>query len=111
MNNQKLRFVSPAEIELICYRISQEALHNISRHAQPTTVDVTLSLTDDNVLLTISDDGTGFDPTEHQNNSHWGIGMLGIYERAAAIGGSATIESSIGSGTCISVTLPRAPQI
>jgi len=95
------------EIELICYRVCQEALHNIAKHAQPTEVAVTLRADAEYVHLTVRDNGRGFDPTRHRSHSHWGIGLLGMQERAAAVGGSTTVESAPGKGTTISVTLPR----
>ena len=98
----------PEEIELVCYRACQEALHNISKHARPTTVDVELSVSDDNIQLNISDNGCGFDAAKRRNNGHWGIGLLGIKERATALGGTATIDSSTDNGTRISIVLPLA---
>ena len=100
----------PGDVELVCYRICQESLHNISKHAHPTSVVVDLNVCADKVELNISDNGCGFDPSRRKSNSHWGFGLLGIYERAAAIGGVATIESSVGKGTRVSVTLPRDPK-
>jgi len=100
----------PGEVELTCYRICQEALHNISKHAHPTSVAVELDVCADKVELNISDNGRGFDPARRKSNSHWGLGLLGIHERAAAIGGVAAIESAVGKGTRVSVTLPRDPK-
>jgi two-component system sensor histidine kinase UhpB len=98
----------PEEIELVCYRACQEALHNISKHARPTIVDVALTVSDDNLQLIVSDNGCGFDPAHRRSNGHWGIGLLGIQERATALGVSDTIESSTGKGTRITVVLPLA---
>jgi len=96
----------PTEVELICYRICQEALHNITKHASPTMVNVAFTVKADNVQLSIIDNGCGFDPTLRKESGHWGIGLLGMHERAAAINGTATIESSVGNGTRILVSLP-----
>jgi two-component system sensor histidine kinase UhpB len=102
----ELQMRLPSEVELICYRIAQESLHNISKHAAPDNVRVTLNVDTARLLLTVTDDGCGFDPARRIVNKHWGIGLLGIHERAAAIDGSATIESTPGQGSVISVQLP-----
>lgn len=110
IDQPELNMRLPAEIELICYRVCQEALNNISKHANPTTVDIALTAGDDTVELEIKDNGCGFDPSQRKSKGHWGIGLLGIHERATALGGSAEIKSSIGNGTVISVVLPRHPK-
>ena len=107
LDQPELSMRLPAEIELICYRVCQEALNNISKYAEPTTVNVSLTVSDDTVQLLIEDNGCGFDPSQRRSKGHWGIGLLGIHERATAIGGSAKIVSSVGNGTIISVDLPR----
>ena len=107
LDQPELTMRLPAEIELICYRVCQEALNNISKHAHPTTVNVSLTVNNDTVHLSIKDNGQGFDPNQRRSKGHWGIGLLGIHERATAIGGSASIESSVGVGPIVSVDLPR----
>jgi signal transduction histidine kinase len=69
-----------------------------------------LNVCADKVELNISDNGCGFDPSRRKSNKHWGLGLLGMHERAASIGGVAAIESSVGKGTRVSVTLPRDPK-
>jgi two-component system sensor histidine kinase UhpB len=101
----------PEQIELVCYRVCQEALNNISKHACPTIVDVALTFSDDHLKLNISDNGRGFDSAKHRSKQRWGIGLLGIKERATGLGGTATIESSPGNGTRISVELPLAAEV
>lgn len=96
----------PSDIELICYRICQEALHNISKHAAPKNVQLELNINSESLSLSIKDDGCGFNPSRRVHTTHWGIGLLGIHERAAAFGGSAAIESSPGNGTNILVQMP-----
>jgi len=95
------------EIELICYRVCQEALHNIAKHARPSEVTVALKIDADNVQLTVRDNGEGFEPARCRNHSHWGIGLLGMQERAAAVGGYTQVTSAAGNGTTVSLTLPR----
>jgi signal transduction histidine kinase len=99
--------ISP-ELELALYRITQEALTNIRRHAHATRVMVELSFGFDVVKLEIVDDGKGFEEplslTDFAQHDHFGL--LGIQERVWAVGGSLTIRSSLGQGTSLIVTIP-----
>lgn len=106
--NGNRRRLSP-QLETIVFRIVQESLSNIVKHAQADTAGVKLSYSDTALDVTIIDDGQGFDvsdqlaPTEHRRH---GWGLLGIQERVALAAGSCTIESHPGDGTCIFVHLP-----
>ncbi len=86
------------------YRISQEALNNAWRHAAASQAVVTLVREGDGLVLTVADDGHGFDPA-----STWGregsLGLLGMSERAQAIGGHLALESAPGEGTRVTVRL------
>jgi two-component system CheB/CheR fusion protein len=93
------------EIETNLYRIAQEALNNIYKHAQATRVDVILERRDQHAVLIIEDDGVGFDPEAKANISH-GIGLAGMRERAALIGGALEIESTPGEGTTLFARIP-----
>jgi len=85
--------------------IVQEALNNIARHAQATQVQVTLTTRDDENLLSIADDGTGFDPAQvPTDGSHFGLIIL--EERAALLGGRLIVNSAPGQGTHIEVVWP-----
>ena len=84
------------------YRIAQEALANVVRHAAAGAVDVTLTLDDARVVLTIRDDGRGM-PASIDPQS---LGLLGIRERAELLGGRVAIDSRPGAGTTITATLP-----
>ena len=85
------------------FRIVQESLTNIARHANATEVTVRLAVDADNPVLTVSDDGKGLaDEARHGS----GIGLVSMRERATALGGQLTIISSPGGGTTIEVTLP-----
>jgi len=99
--------ISP-ELELAIYRITQEALTNIRRHAHATRVMVELSFGFGVVKLEIVDDGKGFEEpfslTDFAQHDHFGL--LGIQERVWAVGGSLTIRSSPGQGTRLIVTIP-----
>lgn len=93
--------LSAAE-ETALYRIAQEALANSARHAGASTVQVLVDRAADNVRLIVEDDGDGFDADERFE----GLGLKNIRERAALLGGVATIESSPGIGTSVYVDLP-----
>jgi len=90
----------PAAVEVAAYRVTQEALNNVTRHAQARTCVVHLSLLD-GLQLEITDDGVGL-PTE----LHAGVGLLSMRERAAELGGSCVIETTPGQGTHVLVKLP-----
>lgn len=106
--NGRHRRVKP-EIETILFRIAQEALTNVAKHAAAETVSVRLAYTDNSVQLTVQDDGRGFDPdkvfnTGPKQRRAWGL--LGIQERVALVGGTLEIESQPGAGTTIRVDIP-----
>lgn len=86
------------------YRIAQEALSNVSRHASAAEVKLDISLSNGKFMLTITDDGVGFD-SERIADPH-AVGLVGMRERARLIGASFNIESSRGNGTMVRVELP-----
>jgi signal transduction histidine kinase len=88
----------PDDQAIAFYRISQEALTNISKYAQATTVSIAISPTQ----LQITDDGRGFDPTQTTS----GFGLQGMQERTSAIGGEFQLVSAIGRGCTVVVTVP-----
>jgi two-component system sensor histidine kinase UhpB len=90
------------------YRVAQEALNNIVKHAHATQATVNLSLAPytGHLHLMISDNGRGFDPRSDRNV---GIGLIGMRERVAAVGGELHLSSTPGQGTILSVTLPLDP--
>jgi PAS domain S-box-containing protein len=97
-----------ADISLSIYRIAQEALNNIAKHAEAEEVFVTLVLKKAAVQLTVEDDGIGFDLDSMENHAT-GQGPLGLMimkERAALAEGELTLESEIGKGTLVSVEIP-----
>ncbi|AZC53614.1 MULTISPECIES: PAS domain-containing sensor histidine kinase [Pseudomonas] len=85
------------------FRILQEALTNVMRHAQAHTVELTLSLEHDQLCMTISDDGQGFVVEAGRPTS---FGLVGMRERVLIMGGSLTLDSQLGEGTTLSVTVP-----
>lgn len=98
----------PREIESTLYRIVQEALTNIARHAKATRASVLLERRPDAIVLLIEDDGMGFDPARVMGESatRESLGLYGMEERASLVGGRFMIESSPGAGTTISVEIP-----
>ncbi len=92
------------EVALGLYRIAQEALGNVLRHAQASAVHVTLTVGDEEVQLAIADDGMGFDP--QASRAARGLGLASFEERAASLGGHCRIASAPGAGTEIEVTVP-----
>jgi signal transduction histidine kinase len=94
----------PATLELVFFRIAQEAVTNALRHGDAKTIRVLLSWEDNCVILTVNDDGRGFDPASPAAAP--GIGLLGMHERIAALAGSLEIQSAPGKGTCITATMP-----
>lgn len=99
--------VYPAEIQLALYRIAQEALRNVVKHARAHTLRVDLMTTPAQVSLTIQDDGQGFDP-HHVPADHFGLRIM--RERAAAIGAALTLTTRIGEGTSVAVQWRDAAQ-
>ncbi len=96
------------DIETACFRIVQEALTNISRHAQATQVTITLRHESEALLLCVQDDGLGFDLAAMRQRASLGgsVGVLGMQERASLIGGQLDIESEIGQGTLVQLSCP-----
>ena len=90
-------------LETTVFRIVQEALHNVVRHAETRRARVRLEQRGGELSLEIRDWGKGFDPANRKEHRY---GLRGIQERAAALGGEATVESGAGVGTTIRVTLP-----
>ena len=91
----------PDEYKTCIYRIVQEALHNCSRHSQATTVRIRVQQKPAALFLSIQDDGQGFDAVHSK-----GLGLLGIEERVAQLGGVCHVHSGPGSGTVLTVELP-----
>jgi two-component system, NarL family, sensor histidine kinase UhpB len=86
------------------YRIAKEAIANVVRHAEATEVEVSLNIESNAAVLEIRDNGRGM--SREQIASSRSLGLLGMRERAELLGGSVTIESQEGRGTCVRATLP-----
>jgi signal transduction histidine kinase len=94
----------PDDAATAIYRITQEALRNVSKHAGRTHVKVTLQSTDHTLELKVMDFGMGFDADTLDGQG--GLGMVSMQERARIAGGTFAVESELGSGTAITVKLP-----
>ena len=96
------------DIETACFRIVQEALTNIARHAQATRVTITLRQENEALLLCVQDDGRGFDVAAMRKRAMLGgsVGVLGMQERAGLIGGQLVIESAPGQGSLVQLSCP-----
>jgi signal transduction histidine kinase len=93
----------PQDIATCLYRVAQESLGNIARHAQASTMSVELTGTKDTLTIVVGDDGVGFDP--HHVRS--GLGLLSMKERIALVNGSLDITSTVGKGTLVCVRVPQ----
>lgn len=101
------RRLSP-ELELTLFRIAQEALNNIAKHANARRADIAFDFAETRVRLTIADDGQGFDAqsVSDPEDKTRGLGLLGMSERAQLVGGELELESRAGHGTRIVLTMP-----
>jgi len=94
----------PAPVETALFRIAQEALNNVVRHAQAHRVDVALGRDEAHVTLRIADDGQGFDPQASRSSMH--LGLWSMRERVEQLGGRFEVESAPGRGTKLVVKIP-----
>ena len=94
------------EVERQLFRVIQEALSNVVRHASAGTASVSLEVTDEAAAVVVEDDGVGFDPGERAIASRR-LGLTSMRERVAALGGELEIVSSPGKGTTVRATVPR----
>ncbi len=94
------------EAKLVLYRIVQEALSNVERHAEASRVIIRINVSGDHVLAVVEDDGRGFDPRQPSRDDGRGLGLLGMRERATLVGGHVEVESEPGAGTRIRLQIP-----
>lgn len=95
------------QLSIAFYRIVQEALTNIRRHARASSVQIRFRNTGPNICCIIKDNGIGFDPENLYKSTSPGLGLLGIQERLNTIGGNLTIHSSPGHGTTLEFSAPK----
>ena len=94
-------------VETNLYRITQEALNNTFKHSHARNANIVLESRRGGIVLVIEDDGVGFDPEQRTDQyAAGGLGLIGMRERAAIIGGKVEIESSVGIGTTVYVRVP-----
>jgi signal transduction histidine kinase len=98
----------PEHIEIALYRIGQECLQNVVKHARATMARLSFAVEGDTARLEIVDDGVGFDTLEHPlgGDEMGGYGLLSMAERAELVGGRLNIRSRPGAGTAVTVTIP-----
>jgi len=96
----------PRVLERGLYRIVQEGLTNVARHARAKAVTVLISCVGEELTMTISDNGCGFRTETSERGLKTHLGCQGMRERASMLGGKLEIESRVGSGTCITVKIP-----
>jgi two-component system sensor histidine kinase UhpB len=93
----------PHETELVLYRVAQEALTNAARHADPRQVELSLLRVGDRIVLEVTDDGCGFDPSTS------GAGLRGMEERSRLASGTFRITTAPGRGTTVRLAVPLGP--
>ncbi len=98
-----------ADVELALFRVCQESLTNIAKHARASRVGLTLSYMDDLVTLDVRDDGVGFVPRPGPKNGNSGYGLPGMRARLQRVAGTLAVESTPGDGTAISANVPAIP--
>lgn len=97
------------EVETAFYRVVQEALHNVAKHAQARSVNIQMSRDDGMVTLLVEDDGVGISKTQGKSERR-SFGLAGIKERIGTLGGKVRVTSAKGKGTRVEVTVPVEPQ-
>lgn len=94
----------PEDLSLALFRIAQEALTNVRRHAHATRVRLALEIGDDTIVLRIEDDGVGFEPARSRHNRH---GLAGMEHRVQMLAGKLEVLSTPGKGTLVTARVPR----
>jgi len=111
LNVEVMPGVEPAlalEVKHALYRIAQEALHNVVKHANARTITIRLTEAEHSTMLEVCDDGKGFDQSRRPVGC---FGLCSMQERAAALNGTCTIESAPGQGTCVRVCISHAADL
>ncbi|HZC25912.1 MAG TPA: GAF domain-containing sensor histidine kinase [Actinopolymorphaceae bacterium] len=97
----------PETVEDVVFRVTQEALHNALRHAEPSTIEIDLETPDGGVVLTVADDGKGFAGNPAAQGGHH-LGLASMRERARKAGGRLRVDSRPGEGTTVTLEVPSA---
>ena len=105
---QKIDSLFPLESKILIYRIFQEALTNIQKHAQAKSVSIIIHKNKSNINIELCDDGKGFirKPKEKADSIHRGLGMKAMEERLRMLGGELVVSSNVGVGTQIAFSIP-----
>jgi signal transduction histidine kinase len=101
----------PPRIKDALYRIGQEAIANSIRHGQPESIQIAFHRTRTHVVLTVTDDGKGYEASGNNSEESSGFGLLGMRKRAESIKANLHIESSPGRGTRVAVKAPTGPRL
>jgi len=96
-------------VEAAVYRIVEEALTNVMRHAAARSVTISLRHAGDRLTVVVEDDGAGFEPTDRTLSAGSGMGLLCMEERARLLDGTVRIDSAPGKGTVVRLSLPVPP--
>lgn len=108
LRTEGIRRRLPRDVELVMYRVVQEALNNAAKHASARYVEVSLKRKRNILTVTVEDDGVGFEPGAVERTQGSGLGLFGMRERLALVGGDLVIESSYGQGTRVIARVPLA---
>ena len=100
----------PSNVELVLYRIVQEALTNIAKHSAARTAEVALRRQHNIITVTVQDDGRGFDISRTAQTDGSGLGLFGMRERLALVGGTLEVNSTPGKGSTIVARVPLYEQ-
>jgi signal transduction histidine kinase len=95
-----------SHIETICYRVLQESLSNVLKHAQATAVSVVIKQSDHELRLICEDNGIGFVPDDANITSRRHLGIRGMRERLSLVSGELHVESTLGGGTSLFISIP-----
>jgi signal transduction histidine kinase len=106
-----LRDTLPDEVKTCVYRVVQEALNNIQKHAAAQKVRIDVRQTDESLSVRVWDDGRGFDASSPRQEAGGRLGILGMRERASSLGGTLAFEPAPGGGTLLSLHLPLAAPV
>jgi signal transduction histidine kinase len=104
MNAEEITERLPRDVALCLFRIAQEALRNIARHAGASRAEVSLRRLNGGLQLAVRDNGAGFDPAQHRAGTS--LGHASMRQRASLLGGTVEIDSSPGRGTIIRAWVP-----
>jgi|SRR5947209_6614535 len=103
-NDERIPSTLPNDVSLCLYRVAQESLQNVVKHSGASNVSVDLKRTGGQLTLTIADNGVGFNVNERGIRD--GLGLISMKERLRAVNGTVGVDSTVGSGTKVVVTVP-----